>query len=254
MKVVSIVSMKGGVGKTSLAANLACALADKLGPHRVAALDLDSQNALQWHFGLADHEAPGVCQQAVKGNSLGDIAFQSESQVVCFPYGHADEPDRLAFESQLTQQSDWLKRQLDSLGLANNALVLIDTPPGPSPYLLQAIACSDLAIIVLLPDAASYATVPAMETYLDEMIPINPNLQSAYVLNQLDESDSLGSDMTRTLRQHLGERLAPVLINSDEAVREALALQQSVLAYDPHGQASHDVKALADWLWGLLNR
>jgi cellulose synthase operon protein YhjQ len=254
MKVVSIISMKGGVGKTSLAANLACALAEKLEPNRVVALDLDSQNALQWHFGLADHEARGLCQQAIRGGSLSDIAFQNDSGVTCFPFGFADELSRLAFESLLTRQSDWLKLQLDSLALAKDTLVLIDTPPGPSPYLLQAIACSDLAIVVLLPDAASYATVPAMETYLDEMIPINPDLQSAYVLNQLDESDSLASDMTRALRQHLAERFAPVMINSDEALREALAMQQSVVVYDPHGQASHDVNALATWLMGALNR
>lgn len=254
MKVVSIVSMKGGVGKTSLAANLACALTLKLGPNRVVALDLDPQNALQWHFGLADHDVGGICQQALSGSSLHNIAFKNAGELVFFPYGFADEPSRLAFESILTLQPDWLKLQLDNLALANDALVLIDTPPGPSPYLLQAIACSDLAIIVLLPDAASYATVPAMETYLDEMIPINPDLQSAYVLNQLDESDSLGSDMARTLRQHLGERFASVLINSDEALREALALQQSVLDYDPHGQASHDVNALAAWLMGTLSR
>jgi cellulose synthase operon protein YhjQ len=253
MKVVSLVSMKGGVGKTSLAANLACALAKKLGPNAVYALDLDSQNALQWHFGLIDHTTRGVCQRAVEGGTLSDIAHQSDTGVTCFPYGFAEEPTRMAFESLLNEHPDWLKQQLDGLALSKNALVLIDTPPGPSPYLPQALASSALALVVLLPDAASYATVPAMETYLDEMIPLNPDLQSAYVVNQLDESDPLGSDMNRTLRQYLRDRFVPVMVNSDEALREALAVQQSVLAYDPHGQASHDINTLATWLLDALD-
>jgi cellulose biosynthesis protein BcsQ len=86
-----------------------------------------------------------------------------------------------------------------------------------------------------------------METVLDELIPLNPSLKSVYVLNQSDPTDILSTDIITTLRAHLGARVAPVLISTDEAVREALAVQQSVLVYDPHGQASQDVASLARW-------
>lgn len=46
MSIVGIVSMKGGVGKTSITANLAAAMRTRLGPDRVAVLDLDPQDAL----------------------------------------------------------------------------------------------------------------------------------------------------------------------------------------------------------------
>lgn len=252
MKVISIASMKGGVGKTSVVANLAHALSKKFEATAVNVLDLDSQSAVQWHFGLTDHALRGICLQAIEPGSLREVAVQSSVGVTLFPYGSADEPSRLSFEALLSERPDWLRLQLESLGLDDQALVLIDTPPGPSPYLAQALACSDLIISVLLPDAASYGTVPAMETYLDEMIPINPSLRSLYLINQLDESDELGSDMTRTLRQHLGERLVPTVINCDEALKEALAMQKTVLEYDPHGQGSYDINALACWLLGTL--
>ena len=45
MKVITVVSAKGGVGKTTLAANLASVLAAR--GRRVIALDLDPQNALR---------------------------------------------------------------------------------------------------------------------------------------------------------------------------------------------------------------
>jgi cellulose synthase operon protein YhjQ len=254
MKVISVISMKGGVGKSSVTANLASAFAAKLGGDQVVALDLDPQNALQWHFGLGDHEALGICHQAVANEGLYDIAYRKDGGVTCFPYGNPDESTRLHFESLLTSSSDWLRVRIEALSLGKDAIVLIDTPPGPSPYLTQALACADLALVVLLPDAASYATIPAMETYFDEVIPLNPNLRNAYVLNQVDETDMLGADIALTLKEHLGERLIPVTVSVDEAMREALALQQSLLVYDPHSQASQDIHALAAWLTSALER
>ena len=60
--------------------------------------------------------------------------------------------------------------------------------------------------------------------------------------------------MVELLQQHFGERLAPIRIHRDEAVGEALAFQQPVLIYDPHGQASYDLARLAAWVINTLNR
>jgi cellulose synthase operon protein YhjQ len=251
--------MKGGVGKTSIATNLACAIAKitkSEESQRVAMIDLDSQSAAQWHLGFADHTLTGICRQAIDGKAWSDIALKSSGGVICYPYGFADEPARITFEAILTHEPEWLKEQLSANAglIAKDSVVIIDTPPGPSPYLPHAIACADIVLVVLFPDAGSYATVPAMETYLDEMIPINPSLRSVYMLNQVDESDPLGVDIFQQLQAHLGDRLAPLHVNADEAIREALAVQQPVLTYDPHGQASHDIVKLAKWLLVELER
>ena len=249
MNVISVVSMKGGVGKTSIAANLATSLAQRQATGNntleVCLIDLDSQNACQSHFGFAQTHHRGICHQALDDQPWTDIALRSETGVTCLPYGVADEPTRLAFETLLTSQPDWLRHQISRSAFSPDALVLIDTPSGHCPYLSQVIACADLAIVVLHADGASYATVPAMETYLDEATSTNPALQSIYVLNQVDDSDALSADIQVSLRQHLGERLAAVHIKSDEGVKEAMAVGKSVLHYTPHGQASLDVASLA---------
>jgi cellulose biosynthesis protein BcsQ len=67
MSVIGVVSMKGGVGKTSLTANLAAAMASVLGPNRVSVVDLDPQNALHLHCGVDDTNSPGECQLARHG-------------------------------------------------------------------------------------------------------------------------------------------------------------------------------------------
>jgi cellulose synthase operon protein YhjQ len=254
MSVIGVVSMKGGVGKTSVTANLAAAFASKLGPERVAVLDLDPQNALHWHFGIEDSQAPGICVEALDGADLHRVALRTEFDVVCVPYGMASESEREAFESLLAAEPKWIGDQIKSTGLDNDGVVLIDTPPGSTVYLKQVCTCADVLLIVLLADAGSYATIPAMETWLDEMSALRPHLQSVYVLNQVDRSEAINRDVADLLRQHLGTRLAPIGIHCDEAVGEALAFQQPVLAYDPHGQASHDLAQLATWMIAELNQ
>ena len=254
MSVIGVVSMKGGVGKTSTTANLATAIASKLGPGRVSVVDLDPQNALRWHFGLGRTDAAGVCEQSLRSGDWGDVASDSEFGVMCLPYGGASETDRIAFEMLLADKPDWVGTCLKHAGLDDDAVVLIDPPPGPSVYLKQVFACADLVLIVLLADAGSYATIPAMESWLDDVLVAHPPLGSVYVLNQVDSREPLNRDVAELLHQKLGSRLVPIRIHYDEAVSEALAFQQPVLVYDPHGQASHDIARLATWAINTLNQ
>lgn len=254
MSIIGVVSMKGGVGKTSTTANLAAALAAKLGVGRVTALDLDPQNALHWHLGLESSETQGVCQQAIGNGVLKQAAVFSPYNVNCLPYGDVSEPEREAFESLLMAQPDWIGSQIVRAELDHDAVVLIDTPPGSSVYLRQVFACADLILIVLLPDAGSYATIPAMESLLDRESKGKQQPAAIYVLNQIDLSESLNRDTTQWLQQRLGSRLSPTGIHADEAVREALAFQQPVMVYAPYGQASHDFAQLALWVINTLNQ
>lgn len=253
MSIIGVVSMKGGVGKTSVTANLAAAMAAALGPARVSVVDLDPQNALHWHFGL-DAGPTGVCTQSLTGESWLESMVPSEFGVACLPYGEVSEPERQAFEALLAAHPVWVGERIALAGLGQDAVVLIDTPPGPSAYLKQVLNCADLVLIVQLADAGSYATLPAMEAYLVSLPETSHALGCIYVLNQVDRADPFNRDVTDLLSHQLADRLAPVCIHRDESVGEALAFQQPVLAYAPHGQASHDLARLAEWAIQTLNR
>ena len=248
MSVVVVASMKGGVGKTSVTANLAVAMAAELGAGCVSTIDLDPQNALHLHFGLDTSERKSVCKQALRNRSWRDVMVDSQFGVTCLPYGVASEPERKAFEDILAAEPDWLQRHLAQTGLGGDDVVLIDMPPGPSVYLNQGFACADLVLIVLLPDAGSYSTIAAMESWIDQIALQRPDLHSVYLLNQMDESVRLNRDMGEVLRQRLDKRLSPVGIHRDEAVSEALAFLQPVLFYDPGCQATYDFQRLAAFL------
>lgn len=245
---IAVVSMKGGVGKTTTTANVAAALAAKLGPAQVGVLDLDPQNALHLHFGLGTGVSDGVCRHSLSGSDWREVCFPSQFGVVCLPYGAASEPEREAFQTLLSRDPAWVPKQLQRMGLGDQQVLLIDTPPGPSVYLRQALACADVAVVVLLADAGSYSTVPAMDAWIDEVSAQRPGLKCMYVLNQVDATVSLNRDVTNVLGEHLRKRSVLHSVHRDEAVCEALAFQQPVRNHDPVCRATYDIQRLADWV------
>ncbi|MBY0411930.1 MAG: cellulose synthase operon protein YhjQ, partial [Burkholderiaceae bacterium] len=240
MKILAVASAKGGVGKTTLTANLAAAL-QRLGMQTVLVLDLDPQNALALHFGGDPQSLSGVSRATLTGQSWGSVCARSPSGVHVLPYGLVNEADRIAYERHLEAHPDWITQQLQSLDLPPDAVVLIDTPPGPSVYMQQALTAAHVAVLVSLPDAASYAALALMQrlvaTYCEPRADFSKTL---YVLNQVDGARQLSKDITRLMQDDLGARLIGV-VHEDQAVREALASDLSVLDYDPHGQATDDL-------------
>ena len=244
MKVIAIVSAKGGVGKTTLTANLATAL-QREGVATLLVVDMDPQNALGLHFGADPRSLAGVSRASLAGEDWGSVCVQSPSGVHVLPYGVVNESDRVAFERHLDAHPNWLVQQLQDLALPEDAVVLIDTPPGPSVYMQQALSAAQVVVVVSLPDAASYAALALMQRLVHTYCTPRPDFsETLYVLNQVDGARQLSKDITRVMQDNLGERLVGV-VHEDQAVREALAYDQSVLEYDPQGQAADDLRKCA---------
>ena len=247
MKVVAVISPKGGVGKTTVTANLAASLA-RLGP-RITILDLDPQNALRLHFGMTHDDASGIAQQETMDGTWADVLFESAYGVNFLPYGSVDEVQRGDFERDIKSNPHWLAQHLASLNLPENGVVLIDTPPGPSIYLQQVLAVANYALVVLKPDAASYSTIPSIESLIDYYCAGQKGFVGyCYLLNQMDAAKQLSRDVFGMLRSSLGQRFIPVTIHRDEAVSEALACQTPVSYYSQHCSATHDMQELTAWL------
>ena len=70
MKILAVMSLKGGVGKTTVAANLAEAFACA-GHFPVVAVDLDPQNGLAWHFDSGLAQETGLAETAVHHDARG---------------------------------------------------------------------------------------------------------------------------------------------------------------------------------------
>lgn len=246
MKTIAIVSAKGGVGKTTVCANLSAALARQ--GRAVLTLDLDPQNALRFHMGLGPQGIDGLSRATLAGQPWLNSTIQSSSSVYVLPYGAVNEDDRQSFEQLLGQDPDAVHRHLQAMDLADDTLVLIDSPPGASVYMKQALRAADLVIVVTLPDAASYATLPTIHALINTYCIARPGFVGhAHIINQVDRSRQLANDVTALMRADLGARLAGI-IHQDQSIPEALAFNRTVLDYDEHGRGTHDIITCAKWI------
>lgn len=253
MPVVAVMSPKGGVGKTTLTANLASLLgAAQPQGQRVLAVDLDPQNALRFHHRMSAKDGRGLTPAALGTGKtqlktvLNDAIYEGPYRVDCMPYGVTTEAQRQRFESMLAKRPEWLAQVLAK---TKRELVLIDTPPGPTVYMRQALGAADLIFVVLLADAASFATLEAMNRYLKDYCPSKKQRpQLHYIINQVDTAKALNRDVVTVLGRSLDQKSQLFQVHYDSAVEEALACHQPLPLYNPDSVAAHDLGEIAQWL------
>ncbi|MBR9813430.1 cellulose synthase operon protein YhjQ [bacterium] len=250
---IAVVSPKGGVGKTTLTANLADALS--LSGYRSLAVDLDPQNALQFHLRSSAVDANGLAAASLSRKPWPSAITAGRGQVSVLPFGYLADRHRVLLESRLAPPRNPAQWMHNGLLQATEALgdvdfVLMDTPPGPSVYQQAAIGSADMVLIITLADAASFITVPGIDRLLSSPTyqPLRGQQSSYFVINRMNTARVLGRDVRQRLQQRLGERLSPVAVHFDASAEEALAAQETAVHYAPDSRAAHDVAALAQWV------
>lgn len=251
MKTISLVSIKGGTGRTTLAANLAGILTHA--NYRCMAFDLDPQNALGFHFGMKHGERLGISQPGITVQDVADHLQRIEAEVPYLPFGLCTNQELLEAERWLERDPTWLEGKLKEFAEPHCDFAVLDTPAGRSVWVQQALAVSDLAIVVAVPDAASYATVPAMEAFLRAYTRKDASFRGAYYLiNQMDSRRMLSRDVVSAYRGIGSNRTLPFTIQHDEHVRESLANQQSVFHDATGSQVIAGLTELASWISSLF--
>ncbi|WP_431700320.1 ParA family protein [Pseudomonas sp. BR20] len=150
MRVVSVVSTKGGVGKTTVAANLGGLLADA--GLRVLLLDLDSQPTLSSYYALS-HEAIAGVYEFIALNLTDPAQIISTTAVVGLDLILSND-DQGRLSTLLMHAPDGrlrLRNLLDAFRPSYD-LLLIDTQGARSVLLEMAILASDLALSPITPE------------------------------------------------------------------------------------------------------
>ena len=152
MAVIAVYSMKGGVGKTTLAANLAWCAA-KLSARRTLVWDLDGQAATTWLLRedkRPKHEADALYDQSVRPSKL--IRSTSIEGLDLMPADSSLRSlDRLFFSIGKNKR---LARLIEAVARDYDRIVL-DCPPGLNETSEQVLRAADIVLVPVIPSPLS---------------------------------------------------------------------------------------------------
>jgi len=249
MPLICFASPTGGVGRTTLAANVARELS-RVGA-RVIAMDLDPQNALGMHFGLDLRDAFGflaTVRYAADSRAAWRAALRSSPSGVSFlPYGQLGMDGANAAAAALVERPEILALAVADMLSVSGVTVVADLPAGASPAMAAVLRHTDLLVVTLLPDPASVAQAPAIEAGRFAGI-ATPHGFAAnklrFVINQWGRPGRLSAAIGQGAAQQLAPRLLGA-VRYDEAVPEAIAAQRLLGDFAPTTDAARDMAGLA---------
>ena len=238
MAVIAVYSVKGGVGKTTLAANLAWCSAT-LTDHRTLLWDLDAAGGAGFLCGLAPQAAPpagAVFARDVKPEAL--IRPTAWPGLDLLP---ADESLR-NLDGLLARigKKRRLARLAEKLG-ADYPRIVLDCPPTLNEVSAQVVRAADVVIVPLPPSPLSSRAFTLVSREIRTQARTPPPILP--VLSMLDRRRALH-------REVQAEHPDWPVIPYSSAVEQCAVRQQPVGAFDP---ASPAARAFA-MLWQAIER
>ncbi|RLI96730.1 MAG: septum site-determining protein MinD [Candidatus Aenigmatarchaeota archaeon] len=228
-RIISIVSGKGGAGKTTLTANLGASLA-KMG-YDVVVIDanLTTPN-LGMHLGIP--LSPATFHDVLKGKvTIEDATYQHESGLRIIPAGIGIN------DLKGVDARDIPAALLDLIGKAD--IILIDAAAGLGREALAAIEASDEVIIVTNPDLPS-VTDALKAVKLAEELGVKV---TGVVLNRVKKKkhEMKDKDISAMLDN------VPIIakIPEDELVQQAISVRTPVVQHSPNAFVSQKINKLA---------
>jgi chromosome partitioning protein len=249
-RVFVIANQKGGVGKTSVAVNLAASLAHY--GRRVLLVDLDPQGNATTGSGV-DKSA---CENTVYGLLLGE---HGAAEAVQRCEGNYDivpanrdlagaEVELIAIERREYRLRDALKSVA-----GNYDFVVIDCPPALNMLTVNGFAAADAVII---PMQCEYYALEGLSDLVGTLRKVKQNLNprieiEALVRTMYDPRSTLTVQVSDELKRHYGDKVFDTVIPRNIRIAEAPSFGKPVLLHDP---ASKGAQAHLQFARELLKR
>lgn len=233
--VLAVFSLAGGVGKTSMVANLGRALSAR--GERVLLVETAAYGLLPFFFGARD-QRPGVLRTFSPPSSSSDAPVQMvtiDSDTLASP--------EVAHEPLSAEIAECAR---------NTNRVIVDIATASAATVRRVLHMSPLVIVPVVPDMNSVVSTGSIDSFFQRCSDVSGrSAQLYFVLNQFDSSLPLHLDVREVLQERLGDRLLPFALRRAPAVSEALAEGMTVMDYAPNSPVSEDFNSLAAWIRNL---
>lgn len=236
MRVISIINLKGGVGKTFTAAQMGYLLSQKHDA-TVLMLDNDKQGNLSKLFGV--YERNGMCPAAQLLMGRGNA--EQVSQEIEYPGIDIISANMNLLIASTQLQEDKTENQclrFESLKYAENMVgrpydyVIIDNPPDIGLNVINALAVTNDVIVPIKVDQWSLEGMDIITGQISQMKTINPDIRFMGALITMYKNNVTNAAGLEWLKKH-DVKLFDTFIRYSDKAAESTLFQKPIQEYSP---------------------